>query len=191
LREIMDQTMLALQRKFLKQQLEYFAAIHNDHTDKRHVHVVALLRGRLTKGHLRELRTAATQQALSQRQTLDREQGITQGQQQPAVKVPHREPRSVPVFVSREPQRVDAPAPRVLTAGQLQSSTHRHQASDERLEISTPKCPVCKSRNMVREGSRLRCITCGLSVEAQRSLTAKLKAQAFEQELFLEEVGMP
>ena len=65
LREIMDQTMLALQSKYPKQQLEYFAAIHNDHTDKRHVHVVALLRGRLTTDHLRELRTTATQQALS------------------------------------------------------------------------------------------------------------------------------
>src|SRR3954454_11505749 len=78
LREIMDQTMLALQSKFPKQQLEYFAAIHTDHTDIRHVHVVALLRGRLTKGHLRHLRDTATQQALSQRQALDQKRGITQ-----------------------------------------------------------------------------------------------------------------
>jgi hypothetical protein len=182
--------MLALQSKFPKQQLEYFAAIHTDHTDIRHVHVVALLRGRLTKGHLRELRTTATQQALSQRQTLDRELGITQAQQQPVEKVvQRREHRSIPVFVSRQPQRVDAPSPRVLTAGQLQSTTQRHQASDERLEISTPKCPVCKSRNMVREGPRLRCVTCGLSVEAQQSITAKLRARTYERELFLEEVA--
>jgi hypothetical protein len=190
LREIMDQTMLALQSKFPKQQLEYFAAIHTDHTDIRHVHVVALLRGRLTKGHLRHLKDTATQEALSQRQTLDRELGISQAQKQSAVVVQRREPRSIPVFVSREPQRVDAPTLQVMPASRLPGATQQRQAAPDQLEIITPKCPVCKSRNMVREGSRNRCLTCGLSVEASRSLTAKLKAQEFQRELFLEEVGM-
>jgi hypothetical protein len=190
LREIMDQTMLALQKKFPKQQLEYFAAIHNDHTDKRHVHVVALLRGRITKGHLSHLKDTATQQALSQRGELDRELGITQSQERSAAQVQHRDPRSIPVFVSRQPQRVDAPAPQGMPAGRLPGSSQL-QASEERLDIITPRCPVCKSRNMVREGSRNRCITCALSVEASRSLTAKLRAREFERELFLEEVGMP
>src|SRR3954454_4915917 len=89
LREIMDQTMLELQKKFPKQQLEYFAAIHTYHTAIRHVHAVTLLRGRLTKGHLRALGAKATEEALSQRRNLDlergitRDQGITQGQQPP------------------------------------------------------------------------------------------------------------
>src|SRR5689334_21892100 len=76
LREIMDQTMLALQDKFPRQQIEYFAAIHADHTDKRHVHVVALLRGRLTRPHLSVLTAAATKEAVAQRQRLDQERGL-------------------------------------------------------------------------------------------------------------------
>jgi hypothetical protein len=192
LREIMDQTMLVLQKNFPKQQVEYFAAIHADHTDKRHVHVVALLRGRLTKNHLSSLRATATKEALSQRQTLDREQGIIQPQHQSVEKVVHRrEPRSIPVFVSRQPQRVDTPTPQAMPARASTSFSQGRQSAVERLELNIPRCPVCKSRALVREGSRQRCVTCGLSVEAPRSLTAKLKAQEFERELFLEEVGMP
>src|SRR3954469_6481579 len=157
LREIMDQTMLALQKKFPKQQLEYFAAIHTDHTDLRHVHVVALLRGRLTKGHLRALRAKATQEALSQRRNLDhergitrdqvitkkpsiaRKQGITQGQQPPVEMVVQRgDPRSNPVFVRRHPLRVDAPAPQSVPAVASTSVSHWRQSAAERLELNTP-----------------------------------------------------
>jgi hypothetical protein len=212
LREIMDQTMLELQKKFPKQQLEYFAAIHADHTDKRHVHVVALLRGRLTKGHLRALRAKATQEALSQRRNLDRElgitrdhgatrkqrftrepvittkQGITQGQQPPVGMVVQRRDRgTIPVFVRRQPIRVDAPAQQSLPVSASTSVSQWRQPAAERLELNTPQCPVCKGQNMVRDGSRHRCITCGLSVEASRSITARLRARQYAREIFLEE----
>jgi len=75
LREIMDQTMLALQKKFPKQQLEYFAAIHADHTDKRHVHILAAIPRRLQKYELEALIREVTTICREQRRGLDRELG--------------------------------------------------------------------------------------------------------------------
>jgi hypothetical protein len=50
----------------------WVAALHDDHTDKNHVHVLASIQGRLDKPDLDRIREATTQACLEQRLELDR-----------------------------------------------------------------------------------------------------------------------
>ena len=50
----------------------WVAAVHDDHTDKNHVHALASLQGRLDKPDLRRLIDGTTQTCLEQRRELDR-----------------------------------------------------------------------------------------------------------------------
>jgi MobL relaxases len=50
----------------------WVAAVHDDHTDKHHVHVLAALQGRLDKPDLQRLIAATTHTCLEQRRELDR-----------------------------------------------------------------------------------------------------------------------
>jgi hypothetical protein len=50
----------------------WVAAIHDDHTDKNHVHALAALQGRLDKPDLDRVRAATTKECLEQRRELDR-----------------------------------------------------------------------------------------------------------------------
>jgi hypothetical protein len=50
----------------------WVAAVHDDHTDKNHVHALASLQGRLDKPDLRRLMDVTTQACLEQRRELDR-----------------------------------------------------------------------------------------------------------------------
>jgi hypothetical protein len=50
----------------------WVAAIHDDHTDKNHVHALAALQGRLDEPDLDRIRKATTEACLEQRRELDR-----------------------------------------------------------------------------------------------------------------------
>ena len=50
----------------------WVAAVHDDHTDKHHVHALAALQGRLDKPDVRRLIAATTHACLEQRRELDR-----------------------------------------------------------------------------------------------------------------------
>jgi hypothetical protein len=72
LQEITRQTMLTLEEQ-LKKEVPYVAAEHDDHTDHRHVHLFAVVRGRVKTKELEVMRQTATQTALLQRQERDRQ----------------------------------------------------------------------------------------------------------------------
>jgi hypothetical protein len=72
------QTILKLE-DWLKREVQFVAAEHNDHTPNRHVHVIALIPGRLNVPDLEALRQAATQAALFQRQERDLALAYEQG----------------------------------------------------------------------------------------------------------------
>jgi hypothetical protein len=82
LQDLTRQTMLALQ-EHLQHRVPFAAAIHDDHTDLRHVHLVACLTSRLGTDHFKTMRDAATAEALRQRQEKDlaREQQQQEGGQ--------------------------------------------------------------------------------------------------------------
>ncbi len=73
LRLITQHTMQALEDR-LRQSIDWVGVVHADHASHRHVHLVAVVRGRLTAQDLQALRQAATQACLQQRQERDRAQ---------------------------------------------------------------------------------------------------------------------
>ena len=70
LRDITEQTMQRLEDRFQKH-LQWVAAEHNDHAPHRHVHIVAIVPGRLQVQDFQLLRQTATQAALAQRKERD------------------------------------------------------------------------------------------------------------------------
>jgi hypothetical protein len=81
LQTLTRQTMLALQEQ-LGSRVPFVATIHDDHTDHRHVHLVACVTARLDTSHFKTMRDAATETAQQQRQERDRGQTPQQQQQQ-------------------------------------------------------------------------------------------------------------
>ncbi len=71
LREITKSTMDTLEERIGKQ-ISWVAAVHADHAPHRHVHIVAVVDGRLQKQDFPALTKAATEASLAQRQELDR-----------------------------------------------------------------------------------------------------------------------
>jgi hypothetical protein len=70
LREITERTMMRLEER-LHRQIAWVAAEHTDHAPHRHVHVVAIVPGRLQVHDLQALRHATTQACLEQRHQRD------------------------------------------------------------------------------------------------------------------------
>jgi len=68
--EITEHTMQKLEER-LHKQVSWAASEHNDHTPNRHVHVLAVVAGRLNSQDFQALRQSATQACLVQRQELD------------------------------------------------------------------------------------------------------------------------
>jgi len=80
LRELAHKAVAALEDR-LQRPVQWVAAIHDDHTDHRHVHVIAIVPERLQVRDFQHMRIAATAEALTQRRHLDarREQSQEQG----------------------------------------------------------------------------------------------------------------
>jgi hypothetical protein len=75
LQGITKQTILRLEERLdLVGKIQFFGAVHNDHSPLRHVHLLVLVPGKLTKDVIAELHLAATEEAVQQRQQLDQVQ---------------------------------------------------------------------------------------------------------------------
>ena len=70
LRDVTEKTMLRLEER-LNKQVAWVAAEHNDHAPHRHVHVVAVVAGRLNVQDFQALRLEATAACLEQRHERD------------------------------------------------------------------------------------------------------------------------
>jgi hypothetical protein len=81
LREITEYTMQSLEER-LHQPLAWVAAVHDDHAPHRHVHIVAVVPGRLHVQDFQHMRQTATEVALEQRRQRDlmQEQGREEAQ---------------------------------------------------------------------------------------------------------------
>ncbi len=87
LRQITETTMLTLEER-LHQHVSWVGAVHDDHAPHRHVHVVAVVQGRLQVQDFQVLRQTATEVCLHQRrerdcvleqQNREREEGESRG----------------------------------------------------------------------------------------------------------------
>jgi hypothetical protein len=76
MREITKSTMQIVEEIITAQGIttpvNWVAAVHDDHTDKNHVHVLASVQGRLDKPDLERIREATTKVCREQRRELDR-----------------------------------------------------------------------------------------------------------------------
>jgi hypothetical protein len=70
LREVTEKTMDTLEERIHKQ-VSWVAAVHADHAPHRHVHVLAVVAGRLNAQDFESLRQAATAASVSQRMQAD------------------------------------------------------------------------------------------------------------------------
>jgi hypothetical protein len=70
MRQIIENTMLKLE-EMLGKTILWAAAIHADHTDKRHIHALAIVPARLYQNHFNTLIHEATKVCRQQRQELD------------------------------------------------------------------------------------------------------------------------
>src|SRR6266516_2576363 len=70
LREVTETIMQTFEERIHKQ-VQWVAAEHDDHTPKRHVHVLAMARGRLNRQDLQSIIQKATEACLEQRRALD------------------------------------------------------------------------------------------------------------------------
>ena len=70
LREVTEQTMQKLEDR-LHKEVQWIAAEHNDHAPHRHVHIVAVVAGRLNVQDFQALRATATEACLAQRHERD------------------------------------------------------------------------------------------------------------------------
>jgi hypothetical protein len=84
LQGVTKQTILRLEERLdLVGKIQFFAAVHNDHSPLRHVHLLVLVPGKLTKDVIAELHQAATDAAIRQRQQLDQ---VLEAKQQQAAR---------------------------------------------------------------------------------------------------------
>lgn len=83
LREITQRTMYTLEDR-LQQEVSWVAVEHNDHAPHRHIHVVAVVPGRLDVRDFHALRTEASMACLEQRQERDLMQEQTRSHEQEA-----------------------------------------------------------------------------------------------------------
>src|SRR6266702_7068769 len=81
LREITEKTMLSLEDR-LQKQVQWVATEHNDHAPHRHVHVVAVVKGKLQAQDFLALRQTATEACLQQRHERDLLKEIAQGREE-------------------------------------------------------------------------------------------------------------
>jgi hypothetical protein len=70
MRQIIENTMLKLE-EIVGKTILWAAAIHDDHTDKRHIHALAVVPARLYQNHFNTLIHEATKVCRQQRQELD------------------------------------------------------------------------------------------------------------------------
>jgi len=81
LREITETTMSTLEKRS-ERQVAWIAAIHADHAPHRHVHVLAVVQGRLNQSDLQALTLAATKACRQQRMERDQAREHEQQKQQ-------------------------------------------------------------------------------------------------------------
>jgi hypothetical protein len=81
LRELIKATMQTLQ-EMRETPIAWVAAVHDDHTDKRHIHALAVIKKRLTTVEIEAIRDCATAEALLQREARDLMQDARELQRQ-------------------------------------------------------------------------------------------------------------
>jgi hypothetical protein len=164
LRKLTQATMRALQAQFPGQDVSYFAAIHG-HTKNRHVNLLVLLKGKISKPQLKVLMQTAAKNAADQRLLLDQDT-----------------PKLEPPLARSEP---------VQERGTIFSAFAQPRPTPTFMRptrpLSVPSCPLCGTP-MESHASTLECDECGLFLSKGRGKgLERLEGRGLS--LSLEEVG--
>jgi hypothetical protein len=162
LRALTRATLRVLEEQFPDQALHFFASIHT-HTKNRHVNLLLLLKGRLTKSQLTLLRDAAGEHAKEQRTLLDQDR--------------------FPFVATPVPAEQRRPAFRDLAVGPGADLPTTF------LPMADPLCPLCRSA-MTHAGRWLECDSCGLTTAAEAVARLELRRSPDLELMLTEEVGL-
>ena len=146
------QVMLKLQG-IKRQDIQFIATEHNDHTDIPHIHAIVLLKGKIFNEDIKVLRQTATQQALLQRRARD----LVQHHQQKRDYLQRSIDR---LSVSRRSSRS------IGMAGGIARRTREPHITPRRF----CSCGLVISMKRVREGKD-KCFKCGLKQEQSMGLS--------------------
>jgi hypothetical protein len=162
LREVTEKTMQTLGER-LKQEVAWIAAEHDDHAPNRHVHVVAVVKGRLHPRDFQAMRQRATEAALFQRKERDL---VARGQ---------------------EPRRRLA---RYQTGSGFAAGFHTYKKDrgGTRLGSLRPAaiyqtCPSCGYRQVNPKSSRVHhcvCVSCGFKLHRNHQPRLNIKEVQWE-----------
>jgi hypothetical protein len=143
LRELTRETIKELAKRYKGQAVTFFAAIHEGHTDKRHINMLVIVPpGRLTKKEWKHMREAATANAKKQRAELDQGRGI------------FRQKGSYQAYT---------------TIGKSRFMKRDIFDRGAATRPSVPQCPVCQGE-LDRHGRLLECTNCELSFSGGRHI---------------------
>lgn len=137
--EITEQTMQTLERR-LKQEVQWAAAEHDDHAPHRHVHVVAVVKGRLHPRDFQALRETATQAALFQRKERDLARGQEPRQQFARYQKAPGFAREFPIYRAKGAGRQFA---HMRPANTIQTCLHCGHLQVRPFSKSVPRCLRC------------------------------------------------
>ena len=81
LQEITMKTLHELEKR-LGKDVSWVGAIHDDHTPLRHMHVLAVIKGRLTPADFKAMRDIATTISVEQRKERDQQEELQKGKEE-------------------------------------------------------------------------------------------------------------
>ena len=170
MQKLTRQMMQSLEKR-LKTTIPWAGALHDDHTDIRHVHILAAIPRRLQKYELESLiREAST---ICQEQRRELEPGLERAQWRETAKQPRTPYQSLKygkrhsLNAGRQTQK-----PLVLAGGGGSAKTHA--------SCTCPHCHFPQSHNS--QGAH-NCVSCGWTLHKKRELSLQRKGREWERSI--------
>ena len=172
MQKLTRQMMQSLEKR-LKTTIPWAGALHDDHTDIRHVHILAAIPRRLQKYELESLiREAST---ICQEQRRELEPGLERAEWRETAKQPRTTYQSLK-FSKRHSmplKRQDQTRkPLVLAGGGSSTKTH-----------ASCTCPHCHFPQSHNSQGPHNCVSCGWTLHKKRELTLQRKGREWERSL--------
>jgi hypothetical protein len=170
MQKLTRQMMQSLEKR-LKTTIPWAGALHDDHTDKRHVHILAAIPRRLQTYELESLIKETTTICKEQRRELepglDREQWRDTARRPRTPFQPLKFGKSRSLTAGRQTQK-----PLVLAGGGSSAKTHA--------SCTCPRCHFPQSHN---SHSTHNCVSCGWTLHKKREVALQRKGREWERSL--------
>jgi hypothetical protein len=172
MQKLTRQMMLSLEKR-LKTTIPWAGALHDDHTDKRHVHILAAIPRRLQRHELEALIKEAT--AICREQRRELEPGLERAEWREISRQPRttyqslkfRKRLSLPVQRQEHTRK-----PLVLAGGGSSAKAH-----------ASCTCPRCHFPQLHDGIGAHGCVSCGWTLHKKRELSLQRKGREWERSL--------